>query len=486
MHDRSATAPVVAPVALETARLDGKLVMVGCGSIGQALLPILSRHVESAARTTVLAADERGRSIASAQGAQFIHCLLKPGGLHRDLARHLSAGDLLLNMSVDVSSVDLIEWCADHDVLYVDTSIEPWPGVFDNPMLTVRERTNFLTRERLLRLARRLGPHAPTAIVDHGANPGLVSHFVKRALLDLAAELGHEPGRPSDRTGWATLARDLGVSLIQVSERDTQAAARPKRPNEFVNTWSIDGFVDELMQPAELSLGSSEPRKPNGAFWHRKGSGSVYLHRPGGATFARSWLPSLGGFQGLLMTHDEVFSIADYLSLRDGRTFSYRPTVMFVYHPCDDAMLSALELEGRGWQMQPARRVLTTELVTGMDELGVLLAGHALNAYWFGSQLAIEDARRHVPHANATTLQVAAGALAAVVSAIRHPRRGVLEADDLDFQECLAVAAPYLGSLVGAFTDWTPLQGRGDLFDEDLDAGQPWQLKNVRSRQWRA
>jgi homospermidine synthase len=322
--------------------------------------------------------------------------------------------------------------------------------------------------------------------VDHGANPGLVSHFVKRALLDLAAELGHEPGRPSDRTGWATLARDLGVSLIQVSERDTQAAARPKRPNEFVNTWSIDGFVDELMQPAELALGSSEPRKPNGAFWHRKGSGSVYLHRPGGATFARSWLPSLGGFQGLLMTHDEVFSIADYLSLRDGRTFSYRPTVMFVYHPCDDAMLSALELEGRGWQMQPARRVLTTELVTGMDELGVLLAGHALNAYWFGSQLAIEDARRHVPHANATTLQVAAGALAAVVSAIRHPRRGVLEADDLDFQECLAVAAPYLGSLVGAFTDWTPLQGRGDLFDEDLDAGQPWQLKNVRSRQWRA
>lgn len=486
MQDRNAMAPVAAPVALETARLQGRLVMVGCGSIGQALLPILPRHVESAERVTVLAADERGRGLATAQGARFIHCLLKPGQLHRELARYLSAGDLLLNMSVDVSSVDLIEWCADHDVLYVDTSIEPWPGVFDNPLLTVRERTNFLTRERLLRLARRLGPHAPTAIVDHGANPGLVSHFVKRALLDLAAVLGRDARRPADRTAWATLARDLGVVLIQVSERDTQAAERPKRPNEFVNTWSIDGFVDELMQPAELSLGSSEPRKPGGALWHRRGSGSIYLRRPGGATFARSWLPSLGGFQGLLMTHDEVFSIADYLSLRDGRTFSYRPTVMFVYHPCDDAMLSALELEGRGWQMQPSRRVLTTELVTGMDELGVLLAGHVLNAYWLGSQLTIEEARRHVPHANATTLQVAAGALAAVVSAIRHPRRGVLEADDLDFEECLAVAAPYLGRMVGAFTDWTPLQGRGDLFDEDLDADQPWQLKNVRSRQWRA
>lgn len=471
---------------MESATLDGRIVMVGCGSIGQAVLPLLPRHVRTAAPVTVLSMDERGRGVASAHGAQFLHCQLKPGSFHRDLARHVNPGDLLLNVSVDVSSLDLVRWTAEHGVLYVDTSIEPWPGVFDNPMLTVRDRTNFLARDRMQRLARQLGPDAPTAIVDHGANPGLVSHFVKRALLDLCAALGPGRSRPVDRGSWATLARELGVSLIQVSERDTQAAERPKRPNEFVNTWSIDGFVDELMQPAELSLGTGEPGRPYGAHWHRRGSGSVYLKRPGGATFARSWLPSLGGFQGLLVTHDEVFSIADCLSVRDGTGFAYRPTVMFVYHPCDDAMLSALELEGRGWQMQPSRRVLTTELVTGADELGVLLAGHARNAYWFGSQLSIEEARRHVPHANATTLQVAAGALAAVVFAIRHPRRGVLEADDLDFEECLTIATPYLGPLVGAFTDWTPLQGRGGLFDEALDPARPWQLRNVRARQWRA
>jgi homospermidine synthase len=186
------------------------------------------------------------------------------------------------------------------------------------------------------------------------------------------------------------------------------------------------------------------------------------------------------------MTHDEVFSIADHLSLRNERGFDYRPTVMFVYHPCDDAMLSALELEGRGWQMQPTKRVLTAELVTGIDELGVLLAGHARNAYWYGSQLHIDEARRHVRHANATSLQVAAGALAAAVWAIRNPRRGVVEADDLDYDQCLAVARPYLGPMTGAYTDWTPLQGRGQLFDEDLEPDHPWQLRNVRARQWRA
>jgi homospermidine synthase len=473
--------------ALESAELSGRLVMIGCGSIGQAVLPLLRRHLLlPSGGLTVLSADERGRGLAGNEGGHFVHCHLKPGNYHRQLAKFVGAGDMVLNLSVDVSSLDLVEWCSERGALYVDTSIEPWPGVFDNPMLSMRERTNYVTRERMLRLARRLGDDAPTAIVDHGANPGLVSHLVKQALLNLRADLLPGAVMPGTQAQWAALSRDLGVSLIQVSERDTQAADRPKRPGEFVNTWSIDGFVDELMQPSELSLGTAEPGRPAGSNLHRENAGSIYLRRPGGGTYARSWLPSLGGFQGLLMTHDEVFSIADFLSIRGERGFDYRPTVMFVYHPCDDAMLSALELEGRGWQLQPSRRVLTGELVTGMDELGLLLAGHAKNAYWYGSQLTIEEARRHVPHANATTLQVAAGALAAAIWAVRHPRRGVLEADDLDFDECLGVARPYLGPLVGAYTDWTPLQGRGEFFDEDLETDRPWLLKNVRARQWPA
>jgi homospermidine synthase len=477
----------VAANRIETAEFPGRVLMVGCGSIGQAMLPLLRRHLQLPDDgLTVLEAGEQGRALAAANQAKFVHCHLKPSTYQRELRRRLKPGDLLLNLSVDVSSLDLVEWCAAHGVLYVDTSIEPWPGVFDNPMLTMRERTNFLTREDMLKLGRRLKPGAPTAVVDHGANPGLVSHFVKQAMLDLASGSGRSIETPADAAGWATLARDIGVTLIQISERDTQATDRPKRPNEFVNTWSIDGFIDELMQPSELSLGTSEHAKPAGSHWHRRGSGSVYLHRPGGATFARSWLPSSGGFQGLLMTHDEVFSIADYLTLRQNSKIEYRPTVMFVYHPCDDAMLSALELEGRGWMPQPTRRIIRSEIVTGMDELGVLLAGHSRNAYWFGSQLSIAEARRHVPYTNATCLQVAAGALGATLWAVRHPQEGLREADQIDFREVLEIARPYLGTLVGAYTEWTPLQGRGELFNERLVADQPWLLQNVRARQWRA
>ncbi len=85
----------------------------------------------------------------------------------------------------------------------------------------------------------------------------------------------------------------------------------------------------------------------------------------------------------------------------------------------------------------------------------------------------------------ACTVQVTAGAIAAVLWAIRNPRRGVVEPEDLDFEECLAVAGPYLGRMVGEFTDWTPLDGRGKYFPEELDAHNPWQLQNILSRQWR-
>lgn len=474
------------PTSQVVQAFSGRVILIGCGSIGQGVLPLLGRHIslEGANRITVLSADEQGRGVARACGAHFEHAHLTPGNHRRILSKHVKAGDLVLNLSINVSSLDLIRFCADIGALYVDTSIEPWPGIYDNPMLEMRQRTNFVIREKALQLAAQLGADAPTAVIDHGANPGMVSHFVKRALLHLDRALRAGDASPKSREEWAALARDLGVSVIQIAERDTQVSDNAKRHGEFVNTWSIDGFVDELLQPAELSIGLHELNLPKRARQHQQDSWTLYLPRPGGGTFARSWAPSVGGFQGMLVTHDEVFSIADYLSLRDQQGFSYRPTVMFVYHPCDDAMLSALELEGRGWTMQPTSRRLSHDIVDGMDELGVLLAGHAKNAYWFGSQLSIHEARRHVDFANATTMQVVAGALAAAVWAIRHPRSGVTEPDQLDHDECLAVAERYLGKLTGKFTDWTPLQGRGELFPERLDVDSPWQLQNIRSRQW--
>ena len=97
------------------------------------------------------------------------------------------------------------------------------------------------------------------------------------------------------------------------------------------------------------------------------------------------------------------------------------------------------------------------EIVDGIDELGVLLYGHAKNAYWYGSQLSIEETRRLAPYQNATGLQVTSAVLAGIVWMLENPDRGIVEADEMDFRRCLEIQRPYLGPVVGDYTDWTPL-----------------------------
>ena len=202
--------------------------------------------------------------------------------------------------------------------------------------------------------------------------------------------------------------------------------------------------------------------------------------RPGASVRVRSWTPLEGPFHGFLITHNESISMADYYTVRDGANVLYRPTVHYAYHPCDDAVLSIHELAGRNWQIQPTQRLLMDEIISGMDELGVLLLGHERGAYWYGSRLSIEEARRLVPHNNATSLQVTSAVLAGMVWAMEHPGAGLVEADALDHARILDIMRPYLGELVGVYSDWTPLQDRARLFPEDLDLTEPFRFSNVR------
>ncbi len=139
----------------------------------------------------------------------------------------------------------------------------------------------------------------------------------------------------------------------------------------------------------------------------------------------------------------------------------YRPTVHYAYHPCDDAVMSVHEFAGRNWRLQDHKRILNKEILPGgIDELGVLLAGHKKNAYWFGSQLSIDEARKLCPHNTATSLQVCVAVLSGMIWAMENPNRGVVEPDEMDFRRNLEICMPYLGPVTGSYSDWTPLFDR--------------------------
>jgi homospermidine synthase len=405
--------------------------------------------------------------------------------LTRENFRHVldpfvGRGDFVLNLSIDVSSVALIKLCHEKGALYLDTCIEPWPGGYTDPNIPASRRTNYALREEVLEL-RKGWSNGPTAVITHGANPGLVSHFVKQALLDIARDTGTDAGDPKTRDDWANLAKALGVKVIHIAERDTQVSSKPKMPGEFVNTWSVDGFVSEGSQPAELGWGTHERHFPRDGRQHDFGRKSaIFLTQPGCSTRVRTWTPEAQHFHGFLITHGESISISDFLTVRQNDRAIYRPTVHYAYHPSDNAVLSVHEFCGKNYQIQAKKRIMMGEITAGMDELGVLLAGHAKNAYWYGSQLSIDEARKLAPYNSATSLQVTVAALSGMVWAIENPAAGIVEPDDIDFRRNLEVCKPYLGLVVGKYTDWSPLFDRGRLFPEDLDESDPWQFKNIR------
>jgi homospermidine synthase len=458
----------------------GRLVIIGFGSVGQGLLPLLRRHIGMRPEAiTIVSADAHGGQVAAAYGVRFITAALVAENYRQLLDPLVGRGDFVLNVAVEVASAALITYARSKGALYLDTCIEPWPGGYTNPAIPAAQRTNYALREEVLAL-RRGSSAAPTAVVTHGANPGLVSHFVKRALLNLAVDAEVDTGLLDTGAAWADLARRLEVRSIHIAERDTQVSPQRKRPNEFVNTWSVDGFVSEAQQPCELGWGSHERHFPPDGRRHVGGSlAAIYLSQPGCATRVRSWTPLAGPFHGYAITHGEAISIADYLTVRHGGQPAYRPTVHYAYHPCDDALLSLHEFCGRNYAQQARKRILLDEIAPGgIDELGVLLGGR--HTYWYGSQLSVDEARRLASHNSATTLQVTAAALAGMIWAMENPERGVIEPDEMDFERIIEICSPYLGPVVGVYTEWTPLLQRERLFAEEIDHSDPWQFKNVR------
>jgi homospermidine synthase len=459
----------------------GRVVMLGFGSVGQGMLPVLLDRLgiqPSQVKIVKTSPDRSGA--AQALGVEVIVQPLEQGNYQTVLEPLLGEGDLLLNLSVDVSSLALVRLCWKRGALYIDACNEPWPGRYDNPELPPTQRSNYALREEMLafRMDKR---RAPTACITQGANPGLVSSFVKVALLAMAADLHLKVEPPRSREEWAELARKLDIKVIHVAERDTQLAPRRRQRGEFINTWSVGGFVDEGMQPAELGWGTHEKHWPDDALRHGYGSdAAIMLNRPGIATRVRSWTPLEGPYLGFLVTHSESISIPDYLSVREDGKVVYRPTVHYAYHPCDDAVASLHELAGKNWQLQPQQKILRDEITEGRDELGVLLMGNARGVYWYGSRLTIEQARELAPYNNATSLQVVAGLLGAIVWMLQNPDVGVVEPDEIDHEVVMAAAAPLLGELAGVWGDWTPLKDRTALFPEPVDRDDPWQFLNVR------
>jgi homospermidine synthase len=472
-----------------------RVLMLGYGAVAQCTLPILVEHFRlPLANITVLDFVDRSCVLKPwiEQGVRFVRQRVTAENLGSELAKHLSGGDLLIDLAWNIDCCQILQWCHDHGVLYLNTSVEVWDPYEGAPDKHPTERTLYWRHMNIRRMMAGWRKPGPTAVLEHGANPGLISHWTKQGLIDLAERLLDERKVPAedaeeirqlvrDQT-FNRLAMKLGVKVIHCSERDTQITNQPKEVGEFVNTWSIEGFREEGITTAEMGWGTHEKQLPPLAYHHSHGpQNQICLARMGINTWVVSWVPYYC-IRGMIVRHGEAFTISDRLTVwEDGRPI-YRPTVHYAYCPCDAALVSLEELRGRDYDLQPRLRIMGDEIQSGADILGALLMGHASQCWWTGSVLSIEESRRLVPHQNATTMQVAISVVAAALWMVEHPCRGVCVPDDLPHEYILGVARPYLGQSLSVPSDWTPLKYYLNNFhgynQPDIDFDDPWQFKN--------
>ncbi len=476
-------------------KFGGKVLVIGCGYVSRCTVPLILKHIDMPTeKITVIDFENRRDYIEEAleQGVKFKLDKITPKNLKTKLAGYVGSGDMIIDLAWNIECTEILQWCHDHNVLYINTSVELWDPYAGAKDKLPTERTLYVRHMAIRKMADGWrNKKGATAVIEHGANPGLVSHFVKVGLIDIAEKLIKTKKKDKRipeiksalrKKDFPALSRLLGVKVIHISERDTQISDRPKELNEFVNTWSIEGFREEGIAPAELGWGTHEKRLPKGAMFHQGGPGNqICISQMGIKTWVRSWVPC-GEITGMIVRHGEAFTISDHLTVWEGKKPVYRPTVHYAYCPSEAAINSLHELEMRNFDLQKDQRIMTDEIISGRDELGVLMMGHDFKSWWVGSLLDIEESRELAPHQNATTLQVACSVIAAVMWMIRNPKKGVCVPDQLPHDQVLDVAKEYLGPFVSTAVDWTPLKTKVDFYkgynSNITDEKDPWQFHN--------
>lgn len=477
-----------------------KILIIGYGSVAKCVLPLLFKHIDIPySNVTVMDFMDQHEALQhwTAKGVHYVQEKILLENMHEVLSQFVSSGDMIVELAWNIGTASLLQWCYDQDVFHLNTSVgiwEPFQDTLDKPIL---EKTLYWRQMQLHKTMANWKKNSRTALVDHGANPGLISHFTKQGLMDIAHKSLKDGVVSKEKIAlvenalseqnFAQLAMHLDVKVIHCSERDMQVPSYPKEIDEFVNTWGVEGLAEEGMAPSELGWGTHEKTLPQDAYQPDYGpKNQIFLPRMGINTWVRSWIPSQE-IVGMLIRHGEAFGISKHLTVwgQEGEEKGhalYRPTVHYAYMPSNETLTSLHELRARNYKMPPDKRILTDEILRGEDALGALIMGHSYNSWWTGSILSIEESRSLVPHQNATTVQVAIGVVAAMMWMIENPNQGFCLPDNVPHEFVLDIAKPYLGQFVSQSYDWTPKTNYHQYFKENTHVSfnekELWSFEN--------
>ena len=188
---------------------------MGYGAVAQCTLPIFVKAHRAARRTSRSWTSRTAREVLKPWTARAC-ASSATGSRRRTWARCWAStwrpGDLLIDLAWNIDCCELLQWCHDRGVLYVNTSVEVWDPYAGADDKHPTERTLYWRHMNIRRMKAGWNEPGPTAVLEHGANPGLISHLTKQGLIDIGERLlddkqGRRARTPRRSGSWSTTAR---------------------------------------------------------------------------------------------------------------------------------------------------------------------------------------------------------------------------------------------------------------------------------------
>ncbi len=433
-----------------TYNFNNNIYLFGYGAIGRPLLYMLLKIININPRN-IIVIDKHDKldemKIFTSIGVNFIKIDITMY-TYRKVLKYIKKNDIIIDCAYDISTDDMILLCQEIGCHYINSCTSNWDykGVFDPIKYSLYYRNIELQKLNNTFIKKNFN-----AIFSMGCNPGNVSIWMKYGLEKINEKYNYT------YSSHAELAMKLGVQVIHISEKDTQRTNDEKAINEYCNTWASDGsgFYNEALGGVEASWGTHEKKIPSDTILFK--DNFILLDRMGVHTMAQSVVPIYGRYFGYIISHDEAHTIGTYLQVIKNDTLIYKPSVYYVYNPCNSAKLSIDELKEREYVYQDKWRLLTFEIMDGRDILGLTYFLDNKEVYWIGSLLCIDEARSLFDNIfdewiNATNVQVMAGYLSGILHIIdmiqENKCNGIMFPEDLPYKKIMKLTKPFLGDFL--------------------------------------
>ncbi|MBQ8659538.1 MAG: saccharopine dehydrogenase NADP-binding domain-containing protein [Bacilli bacterium] len=460
-------------------KFDGNIVQFGFGAVGKSFYEKVSKEIKfNENNYYVITRDQWEFEAFINMGGistNFIICDVNRENYQNVFQQYLGEGDLLIDFADTVGTRDICKWCAVHNIMYINTGEADWPdnwySIFTENVLKNEMKNVFLNDLRF---------NKHPIVLQHGNNPGLVSHFVKAALEFVVNTQFKKDKRMKQllkEAKFNVVAQLLGLRMIHVNDIDLQEIDEKFDSEKLVNTWCVDSFFFEMLSEATQNVGTHEAVDSDAKYnLLDLKNGFLEYKNIASDLRCRTYYPN-GYFEGFLVPHEETITIAKSLEVIEGDSVVYRPSVMFLYSPCSIAteylekskvnsypdldMNKPLDCESengpsivRGHVYPNNSEIVYKEKIKqGTEYVGILLIGENFKPVWVGnrveSSFLFKD-KKSSYWQTPTITPVAMSALAALCWMIKNKnKRGIYFPDDIsDYKYIIGIAEKYISKTI--------------------------------------